>query len=128
MADLRVLSDNDILTEIRAWHHLRGLVDPYGLPALLVLIFRERFSEFKDKVLDMGKCLPRVGELAEKIRSLGMGKVIKINDLCLFFFHNNSPICHLVRQHLFTAGLPRTFLINFSANGCTLKQNCCYFL
>ena len=29
--------------------------------------------------------------LAEEIRSLGVGKVIKIDDLSLFFFHNDSP-------------------------------------
>ena len=51
--------------------------------------------------------------LAEEIRSLGVGKVIKIDDLSLFFFHNDSPICHLARQHLFTAGPPKAFSISF---------------
>ena len=128
MADLCVLSDNDILTEVRTRHHLCGLMDPYGLPAPLVLILRECLSKFEYKLLDMGKCLPRVGKLAEEIRSLGVGKVIKINDLSLFFFHNDSPICHLARQHLFTAGPPKAFSINFWQMAAALKQICCYFL
>ena len=113
MADLCVLSDNDILAEKRTRHHPCGLMDPYGLPAPLVLTLRECLSEFEDELFNMGKCLPRVGKLAEEIRSLGVGKVLKIDDLSLFFFHNDSPICHLARQHLFTAGPPKAFSISF---------------
>ena len=67
-------------------------------------------------------------EMAEEIRSLGVGKVIKIDDLSLFFFHNDSPICHLARQHLFTAGPPKAFSISFLQTAAALKQICCYFL
>ena len=77
-------------------------------------------------ILDLGSTENTV--LAREIRSLGVGKVIKIDDLSLFFFHNDSPICHLARQHLFTAGPPKAFSISFLQTAAALKQICCYFL
>ena len=47
----------------------------------------EYLSKLKDELFDTGQCLPRIGELAKEVCSLGVGKIIEIHDFCFFFFH-----------------------------------------
>ena len=54
VSDLCLRSDDAWLTEIRAREHLRCLVHPYMLFALLILIMVKRFADLNDHVADPG--------------------------------------------------------------------------